>query len=49
MRGEMSCAISYELTLTQVGIAVGLWGSRYFMEEEGGYELIPDMPYPRRA
>ena len=28
----------------QTGISLILWGSRYILEEEGGYELIPDLP-----
>lgn len=28
----------------QAAVALALWGSRFFLEEEGGYELIPERP-----
>ena len=44
-----SWALAVAATAVEGVIALGLWGSRYFLEEEGGYELIPDVPRHRRS
>ena len=38
--GGRSWVLAVVAAGVQVATAVGLWGSRWFLEEEGGYELI---------
>ena len=38
-----SWALAVAASAVEVGICVGLWGSRYFLEEEGGCKLSPEL------